>query len=36
VVLQVLADAGQIANDGDAVLRQLGRRPDAREQQQLR
>ena len=34
VVLQVLADAGQVVHDRDAELAQLGAGPDARQQQQ--
>ncbi len=35
MVLQVLADAGQIVNHGDAVRAQFRRRTDARKLQQL-
>src|SRR3546814_18830200 len=36
VILQIGTDAGRVVYDGDAVLRQLGARPDAGQHQQLR
>ena len=36
MVVEVLADAGQVRDDVDAVRAQVIRRPDPREQQELR
>src|SRR3546814_20640532 len=36
LILQIGTDAGRVVYDGDAVLRQLGARPDAGQHQQLR